>query len=224
MEDTHNFNKTYYFIIQNGREAKYDLNITFSIYSTDTITNVSNIVQAYLRNKEINNNLTYKFKVPLELKKYLLLKYYNLNEKFPGNFTIYENGETLIYNNYSINIEKYIELKNDSFYIIYFNIKQIATYKKEGYLLIAQSLYNKYLPVEINTDYFEEYPFIKTINLLLNFTTIKKGYKMMLEYDSYFDYKHEGRAGFFLYGYNTEDAQIIENTEGNSLSFINYDP
>ena len=84
MEDTHNFNKTYYFIIQNGREAKYDLNITFSIYSTDTITNVSNIVQAYLRNKEINNNLTYKFKVPLELKKYLLLKYYNLNEKFPG--------------------------------------------------------------------------------------------------------------------------------------------
>lgn len=29
---------------------------------------------------------------------------------------------------------------------------------------------------------------------------------MMLEYDSYFDYKHEGRAGFFLYGYNTEDT------------------
>ena len=80
------------------------------------------------------------------------------------------------------------------------------------------------MPVEINTDYFEEYPFIKTINLLLNFTTIKKGYKMMLEYDSYFDYKHEGTAGFFLYGYNTEDSQIIENTEGNSLSFINYDP
>ena len=47
---------------------------------------------------------------------------------------------------------------------------------------------------------------------------------MMLEYDSYFDYKHEGRAGFFLYGYNTEDTQIIENTEGNSLTFINYDP
>lgn len=47
---------------------------------------------------------------------------------------------------------------------------------------------------------------------------------MMLEYDSYFDYKHEGRDGFFLYGYNTEDTQIIENTEGNSLSFINYDP
>lgn len=224
FEDTHSLNKTYYFIIQNKIESIYDYNVTLVIYSTYTITNISNIVQAYLKSNEIINNLTYKFQVPLEHKKYLLLKYDTLNKELPGNFIIYENGETLISNYSGLNTEKYIELKSESFYIIYFNLMQIKTYSKGGYLFIAQSAYSRYMPVDINTNYFEEYPFIKTVYLLLNFTTIKKGYKMMFEYDNYFDKEFEYTSEFYLYGYNTEDSQIIENTEGNSLDFIDVYP
>ena len=220
FEDSHSLNKTYYFIIENWQKSEYEFNITFTIYSTETLTNISSIVQAYLNTYKYTENLTYKFQVPLKHKKYLLIRFDTSNDNYEGNFIIYENCETLI-SNYSVtNNENYIELKSNSYYIIYFFLIKIDKLGEGAYLFLAQSEYNRYMPVEINTDYFEEYPFTKNLYLLLNLTTIKKGYKMMIEYDRYFDEKHEHFFGLNLCGYNTEEPQIIENNEGNKISFI----
>ena len=162
FEDSHSLNKTYYFIIENWQKSEYEFNITFTIYSTETLTNISSIVQAYLNTYKYTENLTYKFQVPLKHKKYLLIRFDTSNDNYEGNFIIYENGETLI-SNYSVtNNENYIELKSNSYYIINFFLIKIHKLGEGAYLFLAQSEYNRYMPVEINTDYFEEYPFKKT--------------------------------------------------------------
>lgn len=127
-EDQHDLNKTYYFVIRNKDDLKDDLELILTIYSTATLTNITNSIQGYLYHYNNKNDSAYKFQIPLEHKRYLLIGYYTSNENLPANYIIYENGETLIYNNSIINKENYIELKPNSNYIIYFKLIPLKSY------------------------------------------------------------------------------------------------
>ena len=109
--DEHNSSKTYYIVLYNYIKPDNDLNITLTIYSTETLTPLSNIVQAEISNESSNDKLIYKFQIPLSHKKYLFIKTQAIESDTKGNFLIYENGDILIHNNSLFDNNNYIELK-----------------------------------------------------------------------------------------------------------------
>ena len=219
FEDKHNLTKTYYFVIKNNKKEKYYPNITFTICSTETLTILSNMVQTYYSNSYSYNTLLYTFKIPPEHKKYFLIIYRALTFDIKGDLFMYENGENLVYNNSLYQNESYIELKNDCFYIIHLNLKLSKHYNNEFYFYLAQSAYNKFLPVDIDTEYFENYPIFGDVYLLLNISTVKKGYKVMMEYN--YNFKDEDtNFYYYVYRYDTEDENVVENTEGEKIEFL----
>ena len=54
-------------------------------------------------------------------------------------------------------------------------------------MILAQTDYKKYFPVEIDTDYFENYPVFEDIYLLLNLTTVNSNKNIMIEFTPEFD-------------------------------------
>ena len=217
--DEHNSSKTYYIVLYNYIKPDNDLNITLTIYSTETLTSLSNIVQAEISNEGSKDILIYKFQIPLNHKKYVFLKTQAIASDTKGDFLIYENGEILIHNNSLFDNNNYIELKKDSTYIIYLLIIQDSFYNR-FYLFLAQTDYKKYFPVEIDTDYFENYPVFEDIYLLLNLSTVKSNKNMMIEFTPKYDIGEDDYYSYSLYSYNTEDANEIDNTEGEEIKFM----
>ena len=224
FQDIHNLTKIYYFVIQLYEMKDTQLNITFSIYSTDTLANVSNNIQANF----ISDRYTYyyssyirqyKFQIPKLHKKYLYFYHYFQGSGIKFDFLLYENGEKLVYNNTLKKIESYIELKKDCFYIINFNFKLYYLDSNSVFFHLAQSAYKTNIPAEFGTEYFERYPFYKETNFLLNVSTVKKGNKMMIEYYNIFE-KSDYYYYISAYRYDTEDENIIENTEGEKIEFL----
>ena len=200
------------------------LNITFSIYSTDTLANGSSNIQANF----ISDRYTYyyssyirqyKFQIPKLHKKYLYFYHYFQGNGIKFDFLLYENGEKLVYNNTLKKIESYIELKKDCFYIINFNFKLYYLDSNSVFFHLAQSAYKTNIPAEFGTEYFERYPFYKETSFLLNVSTVKKGNKMMIEYYNIFE-KSDYYYYISAYRYDTEDENIIENTEGEKIEFL----
>ena len=220
FEEYHAFNKTYYFVIQNDYNVKEDLNITLSIYSTDTPAYLSNMVQEFINMNSKYTSLTYILIIPSNHEKYILFELMDFSSFYPTGITIYENEDIMVYKNSSYYIDHYFTLKDNCSYKIQLDIPIINIYHKmlklELYFHFVQSKYIKFLPVEINTEYLINYHIYKDTSLLLNITTIEKGNKMMIEY-----YKHwGGDNNFTIYGIESEDENIIEKTSGDELKFI----
>ena len=209
IKEVYSSNKTYYFVIQNDEKAEKELYVTVTVYSTQTLTDISNMVQGHLSKLSSFDPLLYKFQVPSEHKKYIVFGYKGIEGSIKANFTIFENANTIVYHNSTSYIENYFQLKNNCSYIIHLFLEKSNKYGHDVYFYLVQSEFTKYLPVEINTDYFENYPIFKDLYLLLNMSTIKKGNKVKIEY-----FKLMVENLFEIYSYNTEDANIVENTKG----------
>ena len=97
-------------------------------------------------------------------------------------------------------------------YIIRLKLYGDRLYK---YYYSAQSDY--FQPIfmaEINSNYFQWFPVLNETNILLNLTTIEKGNKILIEF--YSDYRNNIK----VYGYYSNDTDIIPYDSGKELDFI----
>ena len=220
FQDSHSSNKTYYFVLHNDNLENNCHNITIELYSTETSVKITNMVQKQMHFETTLKNLVYKFKIPSKHEKYVHFEYIDFDRDNHIRLTIYDNEDTIVYQNTNISLESYFELKNNCSYNIQLNIDPInTTYTKETtyiYFYFVQSNYFKYIPVEINTEYYLAYHIYKPTYLLLNLSTIKEGNYFIIEFDKSWD-----KSKYFsIYGYETENDNIIENTPGNELELV----
>jgi hypothetical protein len=180
------------------------------------------MIQARIKHDPFWTNFIYLFRIPLNHEKYLLFEYDDFNSGNNVIFTISENGNVTVYENTTLRQEGYLELKNECTYNIRIKIN-IAGYPRKStdvYFRLVQSKYIKYLPVEINTEYFLYYRVIKPTYLLLNMSTIEKGNKMMIEYNKNWGKEYKGGNDFIIYGYNTINEYTINDKSGKELELI----
>ena len=121
------------------------------------------------------------------------------------NFQIVENGYTVYTKKKIIYNEGYIKVNNSYSYTVYLNAYTVGDF----YLILTDHLY--YVPAEINTQDFQLFPVITTLNLSLDTTKIENKYRFLVEY------KVKGSIFFDVFGYYTDDYNEIENTEGIKL-------
>ena len=216
IEDTLSKSKNYYFVLQSYTVFQNITNLTFSVYTTDTIVNIDNIIQARMELYS-RNIYNYKFNIPLEHKKYLL---YDFDTGKEANITVVDNKEKIVYQKNSIYGQNYLELKDGCSYNIYLSLSELKKYSKGFiYFYFIQSKYTKYFPVIMNTKYFQNFICDSEIKLLLDLSTIKKGYIVWIEYSEKYGSSYYHTYSLVLYSYNTEDEDIIEKTEGKKLEF-----
>ena len=212
-EDSFRYNKTYYFVIKDN--VKDTKNFTLSIYSTETLTNIDNFIYAKL-DVYPGDIYNYKFHIPLEHKKYLL---YEIRTVMLINITLVDNNKKIIYQeNATSGGANYLELKDEYSYNIYLSFSENKKYSSEGfiYFYLTQSKYKMFVPVLMNTEYFQHFYAYKKFKLLLDFSSIKKGYIVWVEYTKGWGFNLY-QFSLNLYGYDTEDEDIIEKTEGKKL-------
>ena len=220
--ESRSINITYYFVIQNDYSVKEDNSFIVELYSTETPINISHMIQACIKYDPFWTNYIYQFQIPLNHEKYLLFEYDDFNSGNTVLFTIKENGNVTVYQNTSLMFEGYLELKNESTYSIQIKINRAGLKRKltDVYFRLVQSKYIKYLPVEINTEYFLYYRVIKPIYLMLNMTSIEKGNKMMIEYNKNWANEYKGGNDFIIYGYNIINEYTIDDKSGKELELI----
>lgn len=80
---------------------------------------------------------------------------------------------------------------------------------------ITLSNYSNIIPVEINTENFQEIPSFSGINLLLDMSTINKNHRMLVEYEGKWEFDT-----FKVEGYDTDDLHIIDTTSGTELKLL----
>ena len=222
FRETRSINITYYLVIQNDYSVKDDHSFIVEFYASETPVNISHMIQARIKHDPFWTNFIYLFRIPLNHEKYLLFEYDDFNSGNNVIFTISENGNVTVYENTTLRQEGYLELKNECTYNIRIKIN-IAGYPRKStdvYFRLVQSKYIKYLPVEINTEYFLYYRVIKPTYLLLNMSTIEKGNKMMIEYNKNWGKEYKGGNDFIIYGYNTINEYTINDKSGKELELI----
>jgi hypothetical protein len=222
FRETRSINITYYLVIQNDYSVKDDHSFIVEFYATETPVNISHMIQARIKHDPFWTNYIYQFQIPLNHEKYLLFEYDDFNSGNTVLFTIKENGNVTVYQNTSLMFEGNLELKNESTYSIQIKINRAGLKRKltDVYFRLVQSKYIKYLPVEINTEYFLYYRVIKPIYLLLNMTTIEKGNKMMIEFNKNWINEFKGGYDFIIYGYNIINEYTIDDKSGKELELI----
>ena len=190
-------------------------------FSTETVTTISKVITNkiyFLKNYQTFN---YLFKITKNHQKYLPFGFQSLRVYSKGYLQIYEENDNeakyfIKENDY---FENYFELKSDCSY--YINLSLISYFEitiiKNIFFYFAQSNYNnKIIPAEINTENFQEFPIITQMNILLDLTTIEKGNKMLIEYDRFYSLDNS----FLVYGYYSNEHNIIQTTLGKELDLI----
>jgi hypothetical protein len=205
---------TYYFVIKisDNKESF----TTFMIYSSGIPYNIQNTFYSTFGYKL--RELKYIF-FPINHAKYIRFGYDRMVGSGDFGLTIYENNETIIFNRTdSEKYEEHLELKESCSYSIYIKLENRFRNNNILCFFVTLSNYSNMLPVEINTENFQDFPSFKGINLLLDMSKIKKNYKMMVEYDS--KWKNEK---FIIEGYDTEDLHKIDSTSGTELEILKHE-
>ena len=133
-----------------------------------------------------------------------------------ANITIVDNNEKIVYQKNDFYGKNYLELKDENSYNIYLNFCDDKKYATGFiYFYFIQSKYKKFFPVVINTEYFQHLYAEEKFKLLLDLSSVKKGYLIWVEYSKEWCSK---AYSLDLYGYDTDDENIIEKTKGKLLS------
>ena len=130
---------------------------------------------------------------------------------------LYEN-EDIIYMNDNYLFESTFKLQKNKRYYIHIKLNQYYTILNSFFFYIILTNYSKVFPVKKYTDNLQVFPIISSITLLLDVSDIKDYNKMQIEYLR--DYKYDD---LFARGYDTNDIQIIETTNGYDIKEFNND-
>jgi len=107
-----------------------------------------------------------------------------------------------------------LELENDHSYFLNLTLTSVRSF---SFYFAQSNFYNKIFQCEINTEYFQQIPIYSETKILLDMTSIIKGNKMLIEYEYLYP------KDIKVYGYYSEDKDIIQNTSGEELKLIEYD-
>ena len=83
----------------------------------------------------------------------------------------------------SSDFEQIYDLRKYQYVQINLELEQSSNSFNSFFIYIIAYSYPNIIPVEINSQYFVEYPLISEINLLLDISTIEKNEKLIIEYD-----------------------------------------
>jgi len=160
----------YYFAIK--ITEKRDSFATFMAYSSGIPYNIPNTFYNTFNFKA--RELKYIF-FPINRAKYIRFGYDRIVGSANFGLTIYENNNTIIFNRTDTHkYEEHLELKETCTYSIYLKLEEL--YRSNNFIafFITLSNYSSMLPVEINTENYQDSPSFSGINLLLDMTTITK--------------------------------------------------
>ena len=139
----------------------------------------------------------------------------DLNEEDLGQIQIFEEYTYKV--NYETKIgkylENYVELKNDVSYYVNLTFTQYPTSKKIIFYFAQTNYSNLIFHSEIGMLEFDEFPVLRITNILLNMTTRKEGFKMLIEYD----WVYSKENSISVYGYHTDDLNVVQSTPGEEL-------
>ena len=138
-------------------------------------------------------------------------------EYLGSSITIYDSNNNMIFRNpKQESFKGYIELDNKNPYLkIYL---QLAKYKYDSYFVFFMSISDYYniIPLELDIENFQLFPNFQNLNLLLDVSSLDKLYRIKVEYDLSYYYK----LYFDIFGYETDEPKIIQNTTGKSLELL----
>ena len=194
-----------------------ELNITFEVYSSETCINISN----NLLYKDIDPNNWHYFTLDIFLnipknhqRKYLLFGFENYPTLSQLKIVDEIYNEVKYLSAKSNKLENYLELENDHSYFLNLTLTSVRSF---SFYFAQSNFYNKIFQCEINTEYFQQIPIYSETKILLDMTSIIKGNKMLIEYEYLYP------KDIKVYGYYSEDKDIIKNTSGEELKLIEYD-
>ena len=201
----------FYIVISQPYENEEN-NVSIKIYSSNDANEVINTTVFYKFIRYTSSTQNYAFKFADNLSgKYLKFGYagnYQIYQTIK--FSIYENDQIIYNKEKTLVNEGYITIKNDYSYTI--NLI-LSSSDLDFYLVLTDNLY--ILPVEINTKYFQIFPSLKSLNLSLDTSSIEKNYRFIVQ----FHYKSV--ASIRVFGYDTDNYNLIENNQGRQLEMLN---
>ena len=193
-------NTVLYLFFRNNILSRH--NIFSEIYSNIISPNITNIIK---RDIYCNlNGISYYFYIPKDHKTHVIFGIRDIDDDVYGDLQIFEENSNIIkkkiiWNN---SLEDYYQLENNISYIV-----KLTLFCDQKYIFFyfAQSDYFKHIfPAKYSTYLFQEFPVLNETNILLNLTNVKKGGKVIIEYeDDFFGY-------IKAYGYYSNDINNIQ--------------
>ena len=215
-------NKTLFFAW--SKYFQYGLNTTFQLYDCETYVNLSKHISEEIYFSYAPKEANILLKIPKNHRNYLLYGYKNKTNTGSIELKISEenNKEVKILSDKNEYFENYFELKNDCSYLI--NLTLINDNSFIFYFSLS-NFKNKIFHADINTEYFQQFHLLSeaNISILLDMTSIIKGNKMLFEYQDHYSKFKIKAYEIKVYGYITENRDIIQNTTGEELELIEYD-
>ena len=112
----------------------------------------------------------------------------------------------------------YIELDNKNPYLkIYL---QLAKHNYDSYFEFFMSISDYYniIPLDIDNENFQLFPGFQNLNLLLDISSLDKSYRTKVEFVQTYNHK----LYFDIFGYESDEPKIMQNTTGKNLSQMDY--
>ena len=201
----------YYIVIQYN--DSFELEETFYIYSSDSLYKVKNVFYNdyyLLENANIQN---YIFSISSNQQKYVKFGLIKRGNTGKSSVTITDKDyNSTIYRNVKDDFEDIIKLEENHTY--HFNFSLVYTYYNDLFFLYLMKMnYLNFIDVEKNKKDFDYFPVIRGINILLNYVSTPKKYKLYFEYNKEWQFQP-----FKAYGYTTDDIDFINRSLSNNIN------
>ena len=191
----------------------YAFDATFGFYSSNSLTEVKKVFyHDYLYSQTLN----YSFFISENHSKYVRIGSKGWTSSSTTYLEVLEcdsnNTKNVTFKKQSTYFEDFIKLKqNHSYYFNFRLLRSLYTFTDERiYLYLMQTNYSGIIHVEKNKEEFEIFPIIGGLNLSLDISSIREGYKLVFEYNK--DWSSNLYKVFKAYGYNTNDTNNINNS------------
>ena len=169
---------TFYIIIENHWNHVDNITVGVAFYNT-----ISNLTQDEINYEPNFQGFSFLFYVPYKHRKNINFGFKDLNEEDLGQIQIFEEYTYKV--NYETKIgkylENYVELKNDVSYYVNLTFTQYPTSKKIIFYFAQTDYSNLIFHSKIDMLEFDKFPVLRITNILLNMTTRKEGFKMLIE-------------------------------------------
>ena len=169
---------TFYIIIENHWNHVDNITVGVAFYNT-----ISNLTQDEINYEPNFQGYSFLFYVPYWHRKKINFGSKDLNEEDLGQIQLFEEYTYKV--NYETKIgkylENYVELKNDVSYYVNLTFTQYPTSKKIIFYFAQTDYSNLIFHSKIDMLEFDKFPVLRITNILLNMTTRKEGFKMLIE-------------------------------------------
>ena len=198
-------NHEYYIVV---KSESYKEN-TFYFFSTDSPYEIKDIFSNYYLLSQNIDRQSYVFSISNNIYKYIkfgLTNYGNYGKSLTKVTNKEDNNETLYETDNYIYTDYFELTENITYYFNFSLFYSNASSNSLYFLYLIKSKYSNIIEVTKNYNYYQSFPVIDGLNLLLDVSSTPKGFKIIFEYDYSWYYK-----GFEADGYNIDNIDIINS-------------